>query len=47
MGGNRRHGKARNQTIGSIDAPWFKANLLRQRKRARMAKRSRRANRKQ
>lgn len=47
MGGNRRKGKARNQVYGSIDAPWFKANLLRQRKRAKMARLSRRANRKQ
>ena len=50
MGGNRRKNKARNQMTGNQrhvdDAPWFKNNGRRQRKRNKIAKQSRRKNRK-
>jgi hypothetical protein len=45
VAGNRRKNKARNQVRGSIDAPWFKKNRIRQRKRSKIAKASRRRNR--
>ena len=51
MGGNPRKGKARNQMTGSHrhvdDAAWFKNNNVRQRKRNKIARQSRRKNRKQ
>ncbi len=45
MAGNSRANGAKNQTIGSIDAPWFKKNRRRQRKRSKIAKASRKRNR--
>ena len=45
MAGNSRANGSRNQTIGSIDAPWFKKNRRRQRKRSKMAKASKKRNR--
>lgn len=38
--------KARNQQLGSIDAPWFKNNTAKRRKQRKIAKASKRANRK-
>ncbi len=37
--------KARNQTIGAIDAPWFKAKLRKRRKKNKIAGAARRKNR--
>ena len=49
MAGNKRKNKARNQTTGSRrgidDAKWFQSNRARNRKREKIAQRSRRANR--
>ncbi len=49
MAGNKRANKARNQTTGRHrgidDAPWFKKQKERQRKRSQMAKASKRKNR--
>ena len=46
MAGNARRNKARNQVTGGKDAPWFLANVKRQRNRNKMAKASRKKNRK-
>ena len=45
MAGTRRANRKKGQTDGPIDAPWFKKNRRRQRKRDKIAKASRRANR--
>lgn len=46
MGGNSRTNKARNQAgIDPFGAPWFKNKKKRERIRVKMAKQSRRANR--
>ena len=46
MAGNARSNGARNQmTLGRIDAPWFRANVKRWRRRNRIARLSRRINR--
>lgn len=49
MGGNSRSNKARNQTTGTHrgvdDAAWFKKQRARNRRRAKMAKASKRRNR--
>ncbi len=46
MAGNRRKNKATKQTKGSLDAPWFAKNRSRQRQRSKIAKESRKRNRK-
>ena len=45
MPGSSRANGSKNQTIGLIDAPWFKKNRRRQRKRSKIAKDSRKRNR--
>lgn len=45
MAGNARKSRNRCVNPGADGAPWFKANLARQRKRAKLAKASRRKNR--
>lgn len=46
MAGNRRASRNRCQTAGPGGAPWFNINMERQRKRNKLAKASRRKNRK-
>jgi hypothetical protein len=49
MSGNNRKNKARNQTTGQVrhqdDAPWFKNNIKRARRRRKLASQSRKNNR--
>jgi hypothetical protein len=46
MAGNARSNGARNQMVlGGYDAPWFRANVKRWRRRNRIARLSRRMNR--
>ncbi len=46
MSSNNHANKARGQTMGAIDAPWFKKRVARNRRRLKLAKAAKKINRK-